>query len=91
LNRDLHWDLRRDLRLVNDSRSLLENGRSLQAKIGTHRVGLLDIVGRTLVVTRVIGVDVGTVGGVRNLRLEVNARVGRVDVSRHGDGRSCGC
>ena len=63
---------------------LLDDGG--QINIGTHRG---HIVGLSLIMARMIGMQIGSVGGVGHLRLEVDARVGRVDVARHGDG-SCG-
>lgn len=65
---------------------LLDDGMALQVNIGTHR---RHVVGLTLsVVTGMVSMDVGAVGGVGHLRLEVDARVGRLDVTRHGDGSS---
>jgi hypothetical protein len=80
--------LRRGLHLVN----YWLNGRLMEgldlsrlAKIDrcTHRA-LLEKNGLAVgIVARMIGVEVGTIGSVRDLRLEVNARVGLLDVAGH--------
>ena len=75
-----------NLRLVDGwllNHGLLDDGRVLQAKIGTHRG---HVEGLRLIMTRVVHVDVGTVGGVGHLRLEVDSHVGRLNVTRHGAG-----
>lgn len=69
-------------------RGLLVDGRVVN--IGTHRghIVVLSIVLRVvlrLVVARTVSVDVGSVGGVGHLGLEMDARVGRVHVASHGD------
>lgn len=80
--------LRRGLHLVNYwLNSRLMEGLDLRrlAKIDrcTHRA-LLKKDGLAIsIMARMIGVDVGTIGGVRNLRLEVNARVGLLDIAGH--------
>lgn len=93
---DSRWD--RDLHLVNnwllnhglledrllEDRLLIDWG-ALQINIGTHRGHIESL---SLVMTRMVGMDIRSIGGVGHLRLEVDARVGRVDVAGHGDG--CG-
>ena len=80
VNRLLVNRLLEDRLLVN---GLLSDGRALQVNIVTHRG---HIVGLSLVVTRMVRVEVRSVGGVRHLRLEVNTLVGRLDVAGHSDG-----
>lgn len=67
---------------------LLQDGRIVN--IGTHRGHIVGLGrGLDLVMARMVSVDVGSVGGVGHLRLEMDASVGGIDVAGHGDG-TCG-
>jgi hypothetical protein len=82
------WSLRRSLHLVNhwlDGRLVesLDLRRLVNIDRCTHRVGLQEDRLALSIMTRMIRVKVGSVGGIRDLRLEMDTRVGLLDVARH--------
>jgi hypothetical protein len=80
--------LRRSLHLVNHwLNGRLTEGLDLRRLVNidrcTHRARLQEDHLALSIMTRMIRVKVRSIGGIRDLRLEVDARVGRLDVARH--------